>query len=71
MTKLFSAYAQLDVNAEHAAFLLFSWFAPVPAHLTLSPMAPSFKGSCLRTQRDTQHSGATRFFQCASCSRGR
>lgn len=68
-TTLFSAYAQLDVNAEHAAFLLFS--GPASAPVDLSPMAPSFKGSCFRMLRETQHSGATRFFQGAPPSRGR
>lgn len=71
MTKFFSAYAQLDVNAYHAAFLLFSGSAPVHFDLTFSLMAPSFKGSCLKTPRETQYSGATRFLQDSSCSRGR
>lgn len=47
------------------------WACSSGCDLILSPTAPSFKWSCLRTPRETQRSGATRFFQGAPCSRGR
>lgn len=49
----------MEKRTGRGGFLLFSGCVPVATDGTFSPKAPAFKGSCLRTTGETQHTGAT------------